>query len=53
MKKAEMLRDKFESRFKLMMLCKNIADFNLPSFISSYNAKPVLLRNVIITSPKI
>ena len=32
-------------RFKVILTCLNIDDFGLPSFITSYNAKPVLIRN--------
>jgi len=32
-------------RFKLILRCENIDTFGLPSFITSYNGKPVLLRN--------
>eukprot|EP01038_Epipyxis_sp_PR26KG_P004811 gene4811-6740_t len=32
-------------KFKVTLRCENIEQFNLPSFISSYNAKPVLIRN--------
>lgn len=32
-------------RFKVVVACNNIDEFGLPSFITSYNAKPVLIRN--------
>ncbi len=32
-------------RFKLILRCENIDEFGLPSFITSYNGKPVLIRN--------
>lgn len=32
-------------RFKICIRCDNIEEFGLPSFITSYNAKPVLIRN--------
>lgn len=32
-------------RFKAMVRCENIDQFGLPSFITSYNAKPALIRN--------
>jgi hypothetical protein len=32
-------------RFKICIRCDNIDEFGLPSFITSYNAKPVLIRN--------
>ena len=32
-------------RFKLILRCENIEEFGLPSFITGYNAKPVLIRN--------
>lgn len=32
-------------RFKLITRCENIDEFGLPSFITSYNAKPILIRN--------
>lgn len=32
-------------RFKLILRCENIEAFGLPGFITSYNGKPVLLRN--------
>jgi hypothetical protein len=35
----------WRSRFKTCVRCENIDEFNLPSFITSYNAKPVLIRN--------
>lgn len=42
-------RDKFRGRLKLILNCKNLNDFGLPSFITAYNAKPVLLRDVSVT----
>jgi hypothetical protein len=41
------VRDKFKDRFKLITFCQNANDFNLSSFILSFNGKPVLLRNVL------
>jgi hypothetical protein len=41
---------KFKDRLKVILNCKNLEEFGLPSFITSYNAKPVLLRNVIFIS---
>eukprot|EP01038_Epipyxis_sp_PR26KG_P004812 gene4812-6741_t len=35
----------WDGRFKLSIRCENIEKFNLPSFISSYNAKPIIIRN--------
>jgi hypothetical protein len=35
----------YRSRFKITVRCDNIDEFGLPSFITSYNAKPVLIRN--------
>jgi hypothetical protein len=35
----------WRARFKVTMRCQNIDEFGLPSFITSYNAKPVLIRN--------
>jgi hypothetical protein len=35
----------WKARFKATMRCQNINEFGLPSFITSYNAKPVLIRN--------
>lgn len=35
----------WKSRFKVTMRCQNIDEFGLPSFITSYNGKPVLIRN--------
>lgn len=32
-------------RFKVILSCENLEEFKLPSFITSYNAKPVLIRN--------
>jgi hypothetical protein len=32
-------------RFKVVVSCSNIDQFGFPSFITSYNAKPVLIRN--------
>lgn len=31
-------------RFKLILRCENIESYGLPSFITSYNSKPVLIR---------
>ena len=36
---------KWKGRFKVILNCNNIDEFGLPSFITSYNAKPVLIRN--------
>jgi hypothetical protein len=36
---------KFKGRFKVIITGKNLEQFGLPSFITSYNAKPVLIRN--------
>ena len=41
--------DKFKDRLKLIAHCDNLEEFGLPSFITSYNAKPVLLRHVRLT----
>lgn len=35
----------FRGRFKITLRCDNIDEFGLPSFITSYNSKPVLIRN--------
>ena len=35
----------WKGRFKLVARCQNIDDFGFPSFITSYNAKPVLIKN--------
>jgi hypothetical protein len=35
----------WRGRFKITIRCDNIEEFGLPSFITSYNAKPVLIRN--------
>lgn len=35
----------WHGRFKLVTRCENIDEFGLPSFITSYNAKPILIRN--------
>jgi hypothetical protein len=35
----------YRGRFKVAVRCNNIEEFGLPSFITSYNAKPVLIRN--------
>lgn len=32
-------------RFKVIVSCENLEEFKLPSFITSYNSKPVLIRN--------
>ena len=32
-------------RFKVTIRCENIEEFGLPSFITAYNAKPILIRN--------
>lgn len=34
----------WRGRFKITVRCDNIDEFGLPSFITSYNAKPVLIR---------
>jgi hypothetical protein len=36
---------RWKARFKLAIRVQNIEEFGLPSFISSYNAKPVLIRH--------
>lgn len=36
---------KYRGKFKVIVNCDNINDFGLPSFITGYNAKPVLIRN--------
>jgi hypothetical protein len=38
-------RNEWVGRFKIMARIENIDDFGLPSFITAYNAKPVLIRN--------
>ncbi len=38
-------RNEWIGRFKIMARIENIDDFGLPSFITAYNAKPVLIRN--------
>ncbi len=38
-------RSTWFGRFKLIIKCENIDEFGLPSFITSYNGKPVLIRN--------
>lgn len=35
----------WKARFKATMRCQNIDEFGLPSFISAYNGKPVLIRH--------
>eukprot|EP00595_Chromulina_sp_UTEXLB2642_P000839 CAMPEP_0196765826 /NCGR_PEP_ID=MMETSP1095-20130614/13828_1 /TAXON_ID=96789 ORGANISM="Chromulina nebulosa, Strain UTEXLB2642" /NCGR_SAMPLE_ID=MMETSP1095 /ASSEMBLY_ACC=CAM_ASM_000446 /LENGTH=230 /DNA_ID=CAMNT_0042124799 /DNA_START=137 /DNA_END=826 /DNA_ORIENTATION=- len=35
----------WKGRFKTITRCDNIDEFGLPSFITSYNGKPVLIRN--------
>ena len=37
----------WHGRFKLMSRCENIEEFGLPNFITSYNAKPCLIRNTL------
>lgn len=37
--------DPLRGRFKVIVACSNIDEFGFPSFITSYNAKPVLIRN--------
>ena len=37
--------DFWKGRFKITLRCENIEQFGLPSFITAYNAKPVLIRN--------
>ncbi len=37
----------WHGRFKLMSRCENIDEFGLPGFITSYNAKPCLIRNTL------
>lgn len=32
-------------RFKIILRCEDIEQFGLPSFITAYNSKPVLIRN--------
>jgi hypothetical protein len=36
--------DRMKGRFKTIMHCRNIDEFKLPSFITQYNAKPVLIK---------
>lgn len=36
---------KWKGRFKVILHALNMDEFGLPSFITSYNAKPVLIRN--------
>ena len=38
-------RSPWFGRFKLILRCENIEQFGLPSFITSYNGQPVLIRN--------
>jgi hypothetical protein len=35
----------WRGRFKIAIRCDNIEEFGFPSFITAYNAKPVLIRN--------
>lgn len=35
----------WKNKFKVSTRCENIDQFGLPSFITSYNAKPVIIRN--------
>ncbi len=35
----------WKNKFKVSTRCENIDNFGLPSFITSYNAKPVIIRN--------
>lgn len=37
-------RSNWRGRFKTMVHCRDIETFRLPSFITAYNAKPVLIR---------
>lgn len=37
--------ERWKGRFKVILSCTNIEEFGLPSFITSYDAKPVLIRN--------
>lgn len=36
---------KWRGRFKVIINGKNLDDFGLPNFITSYNSKPILIRN--------
>lgn len=38
-----------KGRFKVMCRLNNMKDFSLPSFITAYNSKPVLIKNTITT----
>lgn len=38
-------QNEWVGRLKLLLRCEDIEQFGLPSFITSYNAKPVLIRN--------
>lgn len=40
----------WKGRFKAMYRCENMDDFGLPSFITSYNAKPVLINRTGVLS---
>jgi hypothetical protein len=44
---ADSKRKKFSDRLKLVSHCRNLEEFGLPSFITAYNGKPVLLRSTI------
>lgn len=44
----KMSNSTWHGRFKLMSRCENIDEFGLPSFITSYNAKPCLIRNTLM-----
>jgi len=35
----------YRGKFKVTLRCENIDEFGLPSFITGYNAKPVLIKN--------
>jgi hypothetical protein len=35
----------WKGRFKITLRCENMEKFGLPSFITAYNAKPVLIKN--------
>lgn len=37
--------DTYKGRFKVCTRCSNIEEFGFPGFITSYNAKPVLIKN--------
>ena len=37
-------KSKWKGKFKAMYRCENMEQFGLPSFITSYNAKPVLIN---------